>query len=145
MRAALSGKKASAIVLAALLGVCIAVAALVMNASEGAEPQEPARGSPLGMVLIDIADEKTAASYHVEECGVYVLAVDEDSQAYGAGIRSGDRIISVNGMYIDSTSEFETAQQHFPPESTIRVDVAPHSQDRVFSMNLLWNGEQAVQ
>lgn len=141
MRTARFGKKAALIALTVLLCAGITAVVLIVRAPQ----EEPASRSPLGMLLIDIADKETASSYHVEECGVYVLAVDENSQAYDAGVRSGDRIVSINGMRVGSTSELEDVQRRFPPHTMIRVDFAPHSQDRVFSTDLLWNGERAVQ
>ena len=58
-----------------------------------------------GMVLIDIDTSAAAAKYHVSEPGVYVLAVDESSGAYLAGVRSGDRIVSANGVAVSASGE----------------------------------------
>lgn len=60
----------------------------------------------LDMLLIDIADGDAAVHYHVSVFGVYVLAVDEQSAAYASGVRSGDRIISLNGVLVDSSAQF---------------------------------------
>lgn len=64
-----------------------------------------------GMVLLDIVDEEAFAFYHVNETGIYVLAVDENSEAYRAGIRSGDRIVSANDTVLDTSSQLITMQQ----------------------------------
>lgn len=78
----------------------------------------PADGTPedamLGLVLIDITDEDTAAFYHVAEQGVYVLAVDESSPAYLAGVRSGDRIVAANGVPVDASGELTAIQAALP-------------------------------
>ena len=58
-----------------------------------------------GVVLIDINDASDAAYYHVSSPGVYVLAVDETSSAYLAGIRSGDRIVSANGEPVNASGD----------------------------------------
>ncbi len=59
----------------------------------------PAEGSdPLGMLLIDIITDEQAAEFSVQEHGVYVLAVSENSAAQRAGLRSGDRITALNGV-----------------------------------------------
>lgn len=71
---------------------------------------DSAVGDGLGMVLIDIPDEEAAAFYHVSQFGVYVLSVDENSHAYEHGIRSGDRMVSVNGVSIISTTDFSSVQ-----------------------------------
>ncbi len=59
----------------------------------------------LGLTLIDISDKSTAQSYRVSEYGVYVLKADSSSNASKAGVKSGDRIISVNDTLVSSTSE----------------------------------------
>lgn len=126
---------------------CLCLIAAVLLAAERSywrEREEPAGGSPLGMVLIDVDSERAAASYHVEQLGVYVLAVDENSQAYHAGVRSGDRIVSLNGARIFSTSEWEAAQRHFHPTTTVRVGFCTPAQERFFMTNLLWNGGRTV-
>lgn len=59
----------------------------------------------LGILLIDIQTQETAARFHVSSLGVYVLVVDEDSAASQAGLCPGDRIVSLNGSPISSTSD----------------------------------------
>lgn len=60
----------------------------------------------LGILLIDIQTQETAARFHVSALGVYVLVIDENSAASRAGLCSGDRIVSLNGYPISSTSDF---------------------------------------
>ena len=91
------------IAVACIMLVCMGTAAF-LHAKVPA--QETAESGILGMVLIDIPDDEAAAFYHVDHLGVYVLAVDEKSQAYEASVRSGDRIVSINGFQVSSTSEF---------------------------------------
>lgn len=64
------------------------------------------QNTSLGMLLIDIQTQETAAHFHVNELGVYVLSVDEDSAASRAGLCSGDRIVSCNGQPISTTADF---------------------------------------
>ena len=59
-----------------------------------------------GMLLIDIAEQDAATFYHVDTLGVYVLTVDEKSMAYHAGVRPGDRLVSINGIAVQSASEW---------------------------------------
>ena len=63
------------------------------------------RGVTLGVVLVDINDERTAASYGVNEYGCYIYQVNADSNAAYAGLRAGDRIISIDGETIDNGDE----------------------------------------
>ena len=63
------------------------------------------RGVTLGVVVVDINDERTAASYGVNEYGCYIYQVNADSNAAYAGLRAGDRIISIDGETIDNGDE----------------------------------------
>jgi len=94
-----------------MLVICLAALARYLLPLHTAGPQHALDGSMMGMVLIDIPDSEAATFYHVENLGVYVLAVDEQSPAYAAGVRSGDCIISVNGARLDSAGAFSAFQQ----------------------------------
>lgn len=125
---------------AAVLLACILLA--VLHCAD-MRHEAPDITSPFGMVLINIADESAAASYHVDEFGVYVLAVDENSQAYRAGVRSGDRIVSLNGTPIHSTGDLEAVQRLFAPVCTVQLDYMPQTQEGVHSTSLQWDAEGA--
>lgn len=63
------------------------------------------RGVTLGVSLVNINDERTAASYRVDELGCYILEVEEDSNAAYAGLQSGDRIVSIDGEAISEAQQ----------------------------------------
>ena len=73
------------------------------------------------MVLIDIEDQDAASHYHVNTLGVYVLAVDQSSQAYAAGVRSGDRIVSANGVPVTSSGEFGQLRAELEPSAVLEM------------------------
>ena len=75
----------------------------------------------LDMVLIDIEDQDAASHYHVNTLGVYVLAVDQGSEAYEAGVRSGDRIVSANGQPVTSTGEFGLLRAQLEPSAALEM------------------------
>ncbi|MCR5004275.1 MAG: trypsin-like peptidase domain-containing protein [Clostridiales bacterium] len=54
----------------------------------------------LGVSLLDITSEQMARMYNVTEIGTYIYSVQDGSAAADAGLKSGDRIISVNGQEI---------------------------------------------
>jgi len=108
-------KRTACICCGFLLAMAAAVLMCWLVQSSPVLTDEVLAGDELGLVLIDIPDEKAAASYHVEVLGVYVLAVDEDHQAYHAGIRSGDCIVSINGKPVLSTNDFFEAQALLQP------------------------------
>ena len=91
----------------------------------------------LDMVLIDIEDQDAATHYHVNALGVYVLAVDQASEAYAAGVRSGDRIVSANGVPVTSTGEFGLLRAELARGGKAR-DVARRVQSAVRG----WNGKE---
>lgn len=84
-----------------LLG-CLAVAFCLYT---GNRPQPTMEDNAWGMLLIDIADQESVDQYHVNQTGVYVLAVEEQSRAYQEGVRPGDRVVSVNAQIIQSAAE----------------------------------------
>jgi len=53
-----------------------------------------------GAVLIDVLNPMTAMMYRVQNTGVYVSQTDSDSN-----LRSGDRIVSIDGRSIESTAD----------------------------------------
>ena len=103
--------------------------------------QEP-EGDAFGMVLIDIADEETAVSYHVQACGVYVLAVPQGSPAGAAGVASGDLLLCINDTPVQSTSHFMAMQEGFEPGQIIRMQFGRGNSS--YEIHLVWNEEQKV-
>lgn len=95
-------KAAVAVGMCILLLGCLAVAFCLYT---GNRPQPTQEDGAWGMLLIDIADQDSADQYHVNQTGVYVLAVKEQSMAYQEGIRPGDRVVSVNKRIIQSAAE----------------------------------------
>ncbi len=64
----------------------------------------------MGVQIIDLTNEMYAMYYYGnDEAGCYVYSVEFDSAAYKAGIQQGDRIVSVDGKKISSSSEVEEA------------------------------------
>ena len=59
----------------------------------------------LGISLLDITSEQMARMYNVSETGTYVYSVEDDSAAAEAVLKSGDRIISIDGQEITSNED----------------------------------------
>ncbi len=134
-----------AFVLLLLAGAALVVLLLSHYGLAPMEPSMPDLSSPygqsLGMVLIDIQSEETAAYFHVSQLGVYVLAVDESSAAYAAGLRSGDRITAFNGAQVSGTADINdqaptgdsleavqiTIQRYAPVPALMTLTVQPHA------------------
>ena len=59
----------------------------------------------LGVSMVDIADEMSALRYGVGELGVYIAQVEKNSAASKADLKIGDRILSINGTEIKTSSD----------------------------------------
>lgn len=62
-----------------------------------------------GMDFIDLSNQMYAWYYYGNnETGVYISSVDNGSSAEEAGFRKGDRVVSIDGKEITSSTEIET-------------------------------------
>ena len=87
----MNGKRVIVTAAAALAAVAIALGLWLLWESRADITGQTVLGDgALDMVLIDIEDQDAASHYHVNTLGVYVLAVAQGSEAYEAGVRSGD-------------------------------------------------------
>ena len=75
----------------------------------------------LGAEFLDITSQYYALYYGVPEYGVYVQSVKTGSDAAGAGILSGDRIVSVDGTEISSYSDIESIIKSHSVGDTVEV------------------------
>ena len=62
----------------------------------------------LGLSIVDITNEQTAWMYRVSELGTYIYSVNPGTSAAESGLKSGDRIVSVNGLEIQSYDDLKT-------------------------------------
>lgn len=89
-----------------------------------------------GMSMIEITDSITALQYRVSYYGVYVYSIDGDSNAYAAGIRTGDYIKSVNGSQISTLSEFNRMIRSLSIGDTVEITVIRSKQTHTYSFTL---------
>lgn len=82
----------------------------------------------LGISIIDIQDARTALYYRVNEPGAYVAQVQEGSAAATAGMKVGDRIVSVEGTEISSSSELRAAVKNHSAGDTLQIEVSREGQ-----------------
>ena len=61
----------------------------------------------LGLSYVAVTSRASAWLYGFDSLGIYVSNVDMRSDAYAAGIRAGDMIVSFNGVEIQSQSDIE--------------------------------------
>ena len=130
---------------ALLASVCIALGANLFP-DRNAVVREPlvTTDGTTGMILIDIADRDTADHYHVTDLGVYVLSVSETSQAYQAGIRSGDRIVSANGVTMGSSAELEALQNDMEPGGVLQLRLSRGPDANLINVSLSAETDRSV-
>ena len=75
----------------------------------------------LGASLVDIDSQYYAMYYGVPEYGVYVQSVSAHSDAAAADIRSGDRIVSVNGKAVSSSEDITSVLKRLSVGDTAEI------------------------
>lgn len=90
----------------------------------------------LGVQLVTIANEQTAAQYRVSELGVYVAEVTANSDAYYGGLRVGDRILSVNGKEISAAEEIKDIVQASKVGDSLTFTVDRNGEAEVLTVTL---------
>ncbi len=67
--------------------------------------------------------------------GVQVVSVREDSQAYGAGVRVGDRIIRMGETAVSTVSEFEQLAWNTAEADKVTLLAYRHSEPQTFEVH----------
>lgn len=94
----------------------------------------------LGMSFVDITNAQTAMMYRVQELGCYVSSVEINSNAANAGFQSGDRITSINGTSVSTSSDIETEISKLSVGDTVEFTVERNGRTGTLSLVL----EEAV-
>ncbi len=77
----------------------------------------------LGITVITVGDVQTAMQYGVSSLGVYVNSVDEGSGAEAAGMKAGDRIVSIGTQLVESTDDVTNALKSYNVGDVVEVQV----------------------
>ena len=77
----------------------------------------------LGITVITVGDVQTAMQYGVSSLGVYVNSVDEGSGAAEAGMKAGDRIVSIGTQLVESTDDVTNALKSYNVGDVVEVQV----------------------
>ncbi|WRS28313.1 trypsin-like peptidase domain-containing protein [Oscillospiraceae bacterium MB08-C2-2] len=93
----------------------------------------------MGISIVDVADLRTAASYNLNELGVYVASVNREN-----GLQVGDRIISADDTAIRLSSDVRAALSQHKPGETIRLVVARDGQEITVEVALTEQVPQSV-
>ena len=90
----------------------------------------------LGVTTIDILDKNTAMQYRVDRLGVYVYSVGKGSDAEKAGLKSGDLLLSLDGVEIENQDQFSSLIQNHSVGDTISITVYRQGKDVTLSVTL---------
>jgi len=90
----------------------------------------------LGVSLVDVSDAQTAMQYGVNEKGVYISEVTSNSAASKAGLKSGDRIVSVDGTDVSSATDVKSAIEKKAVGDTVKIKVSRNNQTVEVSVTL---------
>ena len=90
----------------------------------------------LGVSLYNVEDEMTASQLGVDSTGVYIVQIVDGGAADNAGLRSGDRIISVDGSEVSSASDVRAALNKHKIGESISITVERNGQTQDFDVAL---------
>ncbi len=90
-------------------------------------------GRPYFGISVQYFSGNTAAYYNISD-GLYVMSVEAGSCAEKAGLKVGDRIISLGGTAINSTSDLQTAKLTFRAGATAALVVSRNGQELTLSV-----------
>ena len=90
----------------------------------------------LGVSLYNVEDEMTASQLGVDSTGVYIVQIVDGGAADNAGLRSGDRIVSVDGSEVSSASDVRAALNKHKIGESISITVERNGQTLDFDVAL---------
>lgn len=90
----------------------------------------------LGVSLYNVEDEMTASQLGVDSTGVYIVQIVDSGAADNAGLRSGDRIVSVDGSEVSSASDVRAALNKHKIGESISITVERNGQTQDFDVAL---------
>ena len=90
----------------------------------------------LGVSLYNVEDEMTASQLGVDSTGVYIVQIVDGGAADKAGLRSGDRIVSVDGSEVSSASDVRAALNKHKIGESISITVERNGQTQDFDIAL---------
>jgi Do/DeqQ family serine protease len=96
----------------------------------------------LGISMMDVTDEIAKENELKDTRGVYIADVVPDSPADKSGIESGDVLVSVNGVDVDSAPEVQEQVNRYRPDDKISVTIVRDNKQKEVSVVLKSRGAQ---
>ncbi len=100
----------------------------------------------LGITYMAVTDSQTAQQLGVSAYGIYVVSVTSGSPADKAGLKAGDRIVSMDGTEIAQKSDLGTLMQEYSAGDSVTMTIARNGQMQEIHVTLgEKNNETATQ
>ena len=90
----------------------------------------------LGITYLAVTDAQTAQQLGVNAYGVYIMDVTKGGPADQAGLKAGDRIVSVDGSEIAAKDDLGTLMQKHTAGDTLSITVARDGQMQTVNVTL---------
>ena len=90
----------------------------------------------LGITYLAVTDAQTAQQLGVNAYGVYIVDVTKGGPADQAGLKAGDRIVSVDGSEIAAKDDLGTLMQKHAAGDTLSITVARDGQMQTVNVTL---------
>ena len=90
----------------------------------------------LGVTYLAVTDAQTAQQLGVNAYGVYIVDVTKGGPADQAGLKAGDRIVSVDGTEIASKDDLGTLMQKHAAGDTLSITIAREGQMQTVNVTL---------
>ena len=90
----------------------------------------------LGITYLAVTDAQTAQQLGVNAYGVYIVDVTKGGPADQAGLKAGDRIVSVDGSEIAAKDDLGTLMQNHSAGDTLSITVARDGQMQTVNVTL---------
>lgn len=84
----------------------------------------------IGIQMVEINDRQTAFQYGVNDYGLYIYAVEPDSAAEKAGLRSGDRIVAFENEEIKNSSQLQEILQNYEVGDEVMITVVRNGKEK---------------
>ncbi len=90
-----------------------------------------------GMTFVDLSNEMYSMYYYGNSTpGVYIYSVERSSNAYEAGFRAGDRVVSIDGEQVSSTSDISTIISKHSAGDSVTFELERQSSTGSISLEL---------
>lgn len=83
----------------------------------------------LGLTYVTINNLAAAWLYGYDDYGVFISSVDMRSDAYAAGLKAGDMIVSINGAQIETEEDIQAQTKNLKVGDTVNMVIRRNGRD----------------